>query len=216
MSKKKSKKAEIVLNRVLEIYPKPKTELKNWKTDFQFLICVILSSQTTDVQVNKVTGKLFNKFPDLESFSKAQRYEVEELISSVNYYRTKASHIIDLCSVVQRDFDGIVPKNLKDLLQLPGVGKKTANVFLNEMFRSNEGIAVDTHVFRVARRVGLSNGGNPDRVASDLEKLYPKNKWHKINSVFVLFGRYYCKSKQPVCNRCVLCDVCSFACREEE
>ncbi len=199
--------ANKIIKEIENIFPEPKTELANWEDDFQFLICVLLSAQTTDKQVNKVTRKLFKKFKNVQSFSASN---IEGEISSINFYKTKARHIKGLSKKILKDFDGKIPKDVKKLVTLPGIGLKTANVFLNEMYRSNQGIPVDTHVFRVSRRLGLTKKNNPDMIAKDLEKFFLKKDWFKINTLFVLFGRYHCKAKNPKCNDCVFKDNCLF------
>lgn len=205
---KRKEKAQFVFDEIKKLYPNPKTELKNWSTDFQFLVCVMLSAQTTDIQVNKVTKKLFESFSDIESFSNAKASDVENLVSSLNFYKTKSKHLIQTSQILLKDYDSKIPMFEKDLVKFPGVGKKTANVFLNELFQSNQGIAVDTHVARVAQRLGLSNEVSPSKISLDLEKLYLKKDWYLINSMFVLFGRYICKAKKPLCCECPLLGVC--------
>ena len=212
MSEKRTTKikerANFVFNEIEKLYPEPKTELENWKTEFQFLVCIILSAQTTDIQVNKVTRKLFNKYPDIKAFKTANLKDLEELLSSINYYKTKSRHLIEMSELLYERFDSKVSHVEKELLKLPGVGKKTANVFLNELFQSNQGIAVDTHVARVARRLDLTKQKDPYKISLDLEKIYPKKSWYKINSMFVLFGRYVCKAQKPLCTNCSLNQVC--------
>jgi endonuclease-3 len=171
-----------------------------------------LSAQTTDKQVNKVVPALFRRFPDALSLAGADIVVVEELIKGVNYYKTKAKNIIKTSSLLLGDFAGNVPRNIDDLVRLPGVGYKTANVFLNEMYQANQGIAVDTHVARVAKRLGWTDQSDPAKIAKDLEDLFDKEIWYKVNSVLVLFGRYVCTSRKPKCEECPLRDVfCSFA-----
>ncbi len=201
-------RAKFVFSEIEKLYPNPETELKNWKTKIQFLICVMLSAQTTDKQVNKVTRELFQKYPDVTSFANAKVKSLEKEISSVNYYKTKAKHIVAMSILLLSDFDGEVPLLEKDLLKLPGVGKKTANVFLNELFHANQGIAVDTHVARVAQRLDLTKYEDSLKISLDLEKIYPKKDWYKINSTLVLFGRYVCKAQKPLCSSCPLNKVC--------
>lgn len=186
----KKERALKLLRSLEEMYPDAETELRNWVTPFQFLVCIILSAQTTDKQVNKVTGSLFNMFPDVYTMSLAKVSEIEEYISSINYFHTKAKHLKKSSLIILKEYGGEVPVNLKDLLQLPGVGYKTANVFLNDLYKSNQGIAVDTHVKKTAIKYGLTKSNNPDVIAKDLEKIYPKNEWWKINRYFVLYGRY--------------------------
>ena len=187
-----------------DIYPEAKTELKNWDTPFQFLVCILLSAQTTDKQVNKVTKGIFEKFPTAKDLSKARIKELEKLIRSVNYFRTKAKHLKEMADILQRDFRGIPPKSITNLIILPGVGYKTANVFLNDLYKANQGIAVDTHVRRVARSYGLTKEKDATKIAKDLEKLYPKKDWYKVNSTFVLYGRYILRAKKPNMEEVVL------------
>ena len=201
-------RAKFVFEKLEHLYPEPKTELENWSTEFQFLVCVMLSAQTTDIQVNKVTKKLFSTYADIESFANANVLDLEKLISSINFFKTKAKHLIEASGLLVSDFNGKVPAVEKDLLRLPGVGKKTANVFLNEIYRANQGIAVDTHVARVAQRLELTKFKDPYRISLDLERLYDRENWYKINSMFVLFGRYICKAQKPLCNECPLNEIC--------
>lgn len=196
--------AKKLLKEVEKIYPDAKTELANWKTSFQFLICIVLSAQTTDKQVNKVTKELFNKYPTAEMLKNATLEDLENILGSVNYFRTKAKRIKETAKVLYQEFNGIPPRDVNKLVILPGVGYKTANVFLNDLYKANQGIAVDTHVARVARMYGLTKESDPDKIAKDLEKLYPKKDWYKVNSSFVLYGRYILKAKNPDMDKVVL------------
>jgi endonuclease III len=202
-------RAQFVFNHVKKLYPEAKTELKNWETEFQFLICIILSAQTTDKQVNKITKALFKKYPDVKSLSNAKIEDVEKLVSSINHYKTKSRHIVAMSKMLVENFNSEVPMFVDDLLKLPGVGKKTANVFLNDLFKANQGIAVDTHVARVAQRLELTKEKNATKISLDLEKLYLRKDWYKINSTFVLFGRYNCKARKPLCKECPLREMCN-------
>ena len=193
-----------LLSEIEKLYPEAVTELSNWSTPFQFLICILLSAQTTDKQVNKVTKKLFDKYPDAESLSKANVREVEDTLGGINYFKTKSKHVIETAEILHKQYEGEPPRDLGKLMKLPGVGYKTANVFLNDLFNENQGIAVDTHVMRVAKAYGLSEGSDPTKVAHDLESLYPKEDWHKINSTFVLYGRYILKARKPDWDKVVL------------
>lgn len=204
----KKERTKFVFKELKKLYPNPKTELKNWNTDFQFLVCIMLSAQTTDIQVNKVTKKLFEKFPDMESFSNADVKDLEKLLSSINFYKTKSKHLVKMGKMLVKEFGCLIPLFEKDLVKLPGVGKKTANVFLNELFQSNQGIAVDTHVARVAQRLDLTKKKDPYGISLDLEKLFLKKDWYLINSMFVLFGRYVCKAQKPMCIDCPLNSIC--------
>ncbi len=189
----KREKAMKVLNDIEQMFPEASTELENWETPFQFLICIILSAQTMDKQVNKVTGKLFNKYPDAKSLSTADIEDVKKLVNSINYYKTKAKHIIQTAEILNKEYKGNPPKDVEKLQELPGVGYKTANVFLNDMYEANQGIGVDTHVRKVAKKYGLTKYDDPEKIAKDLEKIYPREVWYKINRLFVLYGRYKMK-----------------------
>lgn len=195
-----------LLSEIENLFPEASTELANWQTPFQFLICILLSAQTTDKQVNKVTKDLFRKYPDAKSLAEAKLEEVEDTLGGINYYKTKSRHSIETAKILQKQYSGEPPRDLEKLQKLPGVGYKTANVFLNDLFHENQGVAVDTHVMRVAKAYGLSKGSDPTKVAHDLEKLYPKKDWYKVNSTFVLYGRYILKARNPDWKRVVLKD----------
>lgn len=200
----KRKLAKQLLKKIEKIFPDAKTELANWKTPFQFLVCIMLSAQTTDKQVNKVTKELFKKFPDASRMHEADILDIERRVKSVNYFKTKSKHIKKMSKILDKEFKGIPPRDLEKLVILPGVGYKTANVFLNDLYHENQGIAVDTHVARVARAYGLTKNKEPYKIAKDLEKLYPREDWYKVNSSFVLYGRYVFKAKNPDMERVVL------------
>ena len=201
---KKKELAVQLLSEVEKLFPEATTELVNWRDDFQFLVAVILSAQTTDIQVNKITPELFRKYPDAKKLASAKIEDLEYTLGGINYFRTKSKNIKKMAKILVEQYEGQPPKSLKKLIELPGVGYKTANVFLNERYRANEGIAVDTHVLRVARAYGLTKNTDPTKVAHDLEKLYPKKDWYKVNSVFVLYGRYILKARKPDMDRVVL------------
>ncbi|KKQ11745.1 MAG: Endonuclease III [candidate division WS6 bacterium GW2011_GWC2_36_7] len=196
--------ARQLLVEIEQIYPEAKTELSNWSTAFQFLICIVLSAQTTDKQVNKITENLFKQYSTANMLANAKYEDVEHTVQGINYFKTKAKHIIELAKMVDERYNGEPPKTLVELQTLPGVGYKTANVFLNDLYHSNQGIAVDTHVSRVAKSYGLTKETDPTKIAHDLEKLYPKDDWYKVNSLFVLYGRYILKAKKPDWEKVVL------------
>ena len=187
---RKKEKAYLLLSELEKMYPDAQTELKNWSTPFQFLVCIILSAQTTDRQVNKVTERLFKIYPDGYMVSLASVKDIEKYISSINYYHTKAKHIKKMSEIIVKEYNGEVPADLESLLKLPGVGYKTANVFLNDLYQLNQGIAVDTHVKKTAIKYGLTKNTDPYKIAKDLEKIYNREDWYKINRYFVLYGRY--------------------------
>jgi endonuclease-3 len=200
---KKELAMELLL-KVEELFPDASTELENWETPFQFLLCIALSAQTTDKQVNKVTGELFEKYPDAKSLSEANLEDVKDTLGGINYYKTKSERIIEISKILLEEHGGEPPRDLKKLQKLPGVGYKTANVFLNDLYKENQGIAVDTHVMRVARSYGLTKESDPTKIAHDLEKLYPKEYWYRVNSTFVLYGRYILKARSPDWEKIVL------------
>ncbi len=193
-----------LLSELEKIFPEATTELQNWETPFQFLVCILFSAQTTDRQVNKVTSSLFERFPDANSISIAKLKDIEDTVGGINYFKTKAKHLVQMSKILEEEYGGIPPKKIEELIKLPGVGYKTANVFLNDLYHANQGIAVDTHVSRVARMYGLTAESNPTKISHDLEKLYPKKDWYKVNSTFVLYGRYVLKAKRPDMERVVL------------
>ena len=193
-----------LLSEVEKLFPEATTELANWKNDFQFLVAVILSAQTTDIQLNKATVELFRKYPDAAKLSKAKMEDLEYTLGGINYFRTKSKNIKKMAEILVEQYTGQPPRTLRELIELPGVGYKTANVFLNERYKANEGIAVDTHVLRVARAYGLTSNTDPTKVAHDLESLYPKQDWYKVNSTFVLYGRYILKARKLDMGRVVL------------
>ncbi len=202
------KKAKKALQEIKNIYPEAETELKNWKTPFQLLICILLSAQTTDKQVNKVTKKLFKKYSTPQDLANSKPKQIEKEISSINYYRNKAKYIYQTSKILSQKE---IPKNISELTKLPGIGYKTAAVFLNEYYQMNAGIAVDTHVKRVTNRIGIiKNEKNPTKIAKKLEKIYSKKNWNDINSTFVLFGRYICKARKPKCPECPLKKICDY------
>ena len=200
------------INRVENIRSKLLSKFHNAKSELQFsnhfelLISVVLSAQCTDKRVNQITPKLFEKFPTPELLSKADYDEVVELIKSCNFFQNKAKYLIELSKILVSKFSGEVPLNSKDLQSLPGVGQKTANVVLIEATGANI-MAVDTHVFRVAHRLGLSSAKTPKGVEKDLTAIFQADLG-KLHQAMVLFGRYYCTAKNPKCNNCILYQEC--------
>jgi len=198
-----------ILNKMEKLFPDAQTELKNWETPFQFLVCIILSAQNTDKGVNLITSELFKKYPNPTILSKATQKEVENGIKSINYYSNKAKYIIKLSQILLDKHNGEVPITDSELIELPGVGKKTANVFLNDLYKANQGIAVDTHVARVSRRLGLTRNTDPTKISEDLERIYPQKDWWKINRYFVLYGRYICRANMSK-TKCAFREFCSY------
>jgi len=188
--------------------PNPKTEL-NYKNNFELLISVILSAQATDISVNSATSKLFAKNNTPESIIKLGENGLKKHIKSIGLYNTKAKNIIKTCKILNIEYKNIVPNSFNDLIKLPGVGRKTANVVLNEAFNEPT-IAVDTHVFRVSRKIGLSNGKNELSVETDLLNVIPKKYIKYAHMWLILHGRYTCTAKNPNCKNCCINNYCNF------
>jgi len=172
------------------------------------VIAVLLSAQTTDKAVNKVTPVLWETYPTIADLAHGDPSDVEGIIRPLGYYRTKAANCIKCAQVILGEFGGEVPQNMDDLQRLPGVGRKTANIVMNEGFGIVEGIAVDTHVFRIAHLLKFSNAKTPDKTEEDILALYPREYWGPINRQWVLFGRETCIARRPQCKECFINDLC--------
>ena len=206
--KSKRERAKVVAERLKERYPGFETELKIDDDPFHLVIAVLLSAQTTDRAVNKVTPVLWSKYPTIESLANADVKVVEEIIRTIGFYHTKAANVIKCAQMILSDFGGKVPDNMEDLQKLPGVGRKTANIVMNVAFNKPEGIAVDTHVFRITHKLKFSNADTPSKTEQDLLKIFPAETWSDINHEMVLFGRDTCIARRPKCAECILADVC--------
>ena len=205
----KTNKIELISNYLDELFPNPKCELI-YNKDYELLIAVVLSAQATDKSVNLVTPILFNKYPSLKDLKDASINDLIDIIRSIGTYNRKAQYIKEIATILYEDYDGKVPKTRKILESLPGVGRKTSNVFLSE-FYNYPAIAVDTHVERVSKRLKLAYK-NDDvlKIEKKLEKVFPKDTWAKRHLQLVLFGRYYCKAIKPECSNCKLKDICIY------
>lgn len=178
---------------------------------FRLVISVLLSAQTTDAQVNKVTPELFRRWPTPEAMAGATPTEIAEVIKSLGFYKTKAKHCVEAAQMIVADYGGHVPADMKELVKLPGVGRKTANIVLNVSFGIVEGIAVDTHVNRIAHRLKLSpktHEKEPLKTEQDLLKILPKAYWRNVNHQWIKFGREICDARKPLCSECPLSDIC--------
>ena len=187
----------------------PKCELE-YNKDYELLIAVMLSAQTTDKGVNKVTKVLFQKYPSLKSLNEANIDSIKEIIRPIGNFNKKALNVKEITNSLLLNFGGIVPKNHKDLESMKGVGRKTANVVLGELF-DIPSFAVDTHVIRVSNRLGLVNSKDPVIIEEKLKQVFKKEKWNKLHKQLVLFGRYHCKAIKPECVNCKLKDICKKA-----
>ena len=197
-----------IFNALKNHIKEPKTELV-YKNTFELLIAVILSAQTTDIQVNRVTAKLFKIAPDPLKLSKLSRNKIESLINSIGLYKNKAKNIQLTSSKLITEYNGEVPQSRKELESLPGVGRKTANVVLNTVF-DQPVIAVDTHIFRLANRINLAKGKTPLEVEKKLTRLTPTEFLIDAHHLLILHGRYVCKAQNPYCSNCCIFDFCEY------
>jgi endonuclease III len=200
----------VIMDRLAELYPDAHIML-DYGTPYQLLIAVIMSAQTTDAGVNKVTPVLFERFPGPEDLAGADPAEVEEIIRPTGFFRNKTKSIMGAARMIVSEYGGEVPDTMEGLISLPGVARKTANIVISNAFGKVEGIAVDTHVFRLAHRFGLSGEKDPDKVERDLMEVFPHDEWFHVNYRFIDHGRAVCTAKRPACGACTLNDVCPAA-----
>ncbi|MDR0846424.1 MAG: endonuclease III [Lactobacillales bacterium] len=204
---KNAEETQAILKVIAEMFPDAKREL-DANNNFELLIAVMLSAQTTDKAVNKVTPELFKRYPDASALAGAPLTEVSGLISRIGMYNTKAKNIINTAKILRDKYGGAVPETVPELMELPGVGLKTATVVLGDAFNI-PGIAVDTHVERVSKRLGLvRQNANIEQIKSALERKTPKEDWVKTHHRLIFFGRYHCTAKRPNCANCPLFDEC--------
>lgn len=196
-----------VIRRLKKEYPAPKTAL-NFKTSFELLVATVLSAQTTDVHVNRVTESLFKKYRTVKDYADAPIETFQKDVSSINFYKTKARNIQNSAKMVMERFNGKVPKTMDELMSLPGVARKTANIILSNAYGINEGIAVDTHVKRLSYRLGLTENENPVKIEKDLIAVTPKEEWGNLSHLLIFHGRKICHSKKPRHKECVLYNIC--------
>jgi len=196
-----------VLNYLDNMYPNPKCEL-NYSKDYELLIAVMLSAQTTDKRVNKVTQVLFKKYPSIKALSDAKISDIEDIIKEIGTFRRKAIYVHEITKKLDDDGYDYVPNDRKYIESLPGVGHKSANVFLSNIYNEPT-IAVDTHVARISKRLGIvRNSDNVSIIEKKLMKKIPKDRWSKTHHQLVLFGRYHCKAMNPDCLNCKIKDYC--------
>ena len=190
-----------------EQYPDAKCSL-DFNTPFEMMIAVMLSAQCTDERVNKVTKEFFPKYNKPENFANMPTKQIEELIHSCGFYHNKAKNIKLASQKILKDFNGKVPQTMEELMTIPGVGRKSANVIMLEAFNNPQGIAVDTHVKRLSNRIGLSEKSDPEKIEQDLLKQIPREFWKDANHIFIWHGRNVCKSQNPQCEKCCLRHLC--------
>lgn len=212
---KKKERFEKVIEYFLQAMPVAKTEL-DYTNPFELIVSVILSAQCTDKRVNLITTGFFKRFPDAESLAGAELDQVFQLIKSCSYPNNKAKHLLGMARMLVETFNGVVPDSMEELQQLPGVGRKTANVILSVAFRK-PAMAVDTHVFRVAARIGLTtNAKNPYEAEMQLIRHIPKEQIPVAHHWLILHGRYVCQARKPGCSQCGISHLCSYYEKKEK
>lgn len=203
----KDSRVKRILAKLKKRYPDAHCALEH-NTAFQLLVATILSAQCTDVRVNKVTPGLFEKYPTPTAFASVNQKELEQNIRSTGFFRNKAKNIIGAAKKIVEDFNGEVPQSMDEMLTLPGVARKTANVVLGTWFGKETGVVVDTHVFRISHRLKLSNGKTPEKVEEDLQNVVPEGSWISFAHQVILFGREICHARNPLCVSCPLVRDC--------
>lgn len=196
-----------VISRLKELYPEARTEL-NWTNPLELLVATILSAQCTDVQVNQVTQSLFEKYRTADDYAEADTAQLEEDIRPTGFYRNKTRSIQGMARALVQDHGGEVPDTMQELVALPGVGRKTANVVLGNAFDVNEGVVVDTHVKRLSNRLGLTSAQDPEKIEQDLLRIVPQRDRTLFAHLLIFHGRRVCKARRPDCPNCVLNDIC--------
>lgn len=204
-----SKTAIKIIDILKETYPDAKCSL-DFNSPFELLIAVILSAQCTDERVNKTTPSIFSQYSTPQEFDKLPLEKLEELIHPCGFYKNKAKNIKLTVKKILNDYNGKVPETMEELLTLPGVGRKTANVVMLEAFNKPQGIAVDTHAKRLSNRIGFSNESTPEKIEQDLLKLFPQNYLKDINHILIYHGRAICDSRSPKCDKCPINKYCQY------
>lgn len=208
MSQMSKEEALVVYDLLEERFPDAKAELE-YSNPYELLVATILSAQCTDVRVNKVTRVLFAEYPTPEDIVNLSQEELGKIIYSCGFYRNKSKNILETTRIILDKYDGKVPETIEELVKLPGVGKKTANVVASNAF-GVPAIAVDTHVFRTANRLGLAEATTVEKTEKQLEEILPKSKWTKAHHLLIFLGRYICKSQNPECSNCPLTEHCQY------
>ena len=200
-------KTKEIIRKLKREYPEPKTALK-FNNPFELLVATVLSAQATDIHVNKVTENLFKKYKSIKDYANVPLETLQKDVSSINFYRTKAKNIRESAKMIIQNFNSKVPATMEELITLPGVARKTANIILSGAYGINEGIAVDTHVKRLANRLGLTKNEDPVKIEKDLMELTPKSEWGNLSHLLIFHGRKICQAKKPNHKECVLYDIC--------
>lgn len=208
----KAARVKTIISRLHQAYPDAAIPLHH-RNPFELIVATILSAQCTDERVNQVTPALFRRYPDVSALAQAKPADLEALIRPTGFYRNKAKSLLGMAKMVRERFDGQVPKTMEELLDLPGVARKTANVVLGGAYGVNAGIVVDTHVKRLSQRLGLSEQADPEKIERDLMGLVPSAEWHRFGLQLIFHGRRVCFARKPDCAGCALADSCPSAFR---
>ncbi len=204
----KKQKVNEILSIFDQLYPEAMCSLE-YETPLQLLISTQLAAQCTDARVNLVAKDLYKKYKSAEDFAKAELSELEQDIKSTGFYRNKAKNIIACCKILVEKYNGRIPDNIEELLQLPGVGRKTANLVLYEIY-GIQGVVVDTHAKRLSNHIGLTKNQDPEKIEYDLQKIIPKNRWADFCHLLVFHGREICNARKPDCENCKINNLCNF------
>ena len=199
-----------IIEMLQEEYPKTKTSL-HYSSPLEILVATILSAQCTDKRVNIVTQSLFKKYKTAEDYANADLAELEQDIRSTGFYRNKAKNIKNAGKMLVEKFDSNVPQTMEEILELPGVARKTANIVLSNAYGVIVGVAIDTHVRRLSKRLGLTENTNPDKIEKDLMQIVPKSHWKSITNLLIYHGRAVCNARKPKCDICILNKICPSA-----
>ena len=214
MKSRALREAPKTLARLGKAHPDAHCELVH-KNAFELIIATVLSAQSTDVAVNRLTPEFFARWPDPKTLSQADPAAVEKLLSRIGMFRQKTRNVLGLAKMLMAEHGGQVPRSMDELVRLPGVGRKTANVVLGVAFGAAEGVVVDTHVQRISQRLGWTKHGDPERIEQDLMKLFPQKSWDMLAHILIFHGRRICTARSPACAACPVNDVCPSAFKAE-
>lgn len=202
-----AERAREIMDRLSLLYPDPHTTL-NWSTPIDLLVAVVLSAQCTDERVNQVTTDLFRKYRTAADYAAAEPAAFESEIRSTGFFRNKAKNIIGACAAIAADYGGSMPDTMENMVDLPGIGRKSANIILAEVYGLTTGIPVDTHVKRVAKRLGLTGQSDPVKIEAELMPVIPRSQWYRFSLELIFHGRAVCAARKPRCDECILNDIC--------
>ena len=209
----KREHARLVLDALEQVHPEARCAL-DYRNAFELSVATVLSAQCTDERVNMVTPHLFARYPDAASLAAAETADVEEIIRSTGFFRSKTKSIVGLARGLVEHHGGQIPREMAPLVKLPGIGRKTANVVLGHAYDVNEGIAVDTHVLRVGERIGLTKGRDPIKVEAQLMKIVPRERWTRTTDLVIFHGRKVCDARRPACGTCPIFTLCQWESRQ--